>query len=113
MTVDEQVFLTQLYQCVFDGGITVWVKLHGFAHNVGHLVTSVLHAAHGVQDAALHRFQSVHDVGYGTFQYDIRGIVQKPVLIHAAQLMLCAYILGVGRLVVGMVFSVGIGHLVA
>ena len=60
------------------------VELHGVPHNVGHLVvTAVVHALHRVHDAALHGLKAVLHVGHGTFQYDIRGIVQEPVLIHA------------------------------
>ena len=88
------------------------VELHGVAHDVGHLVVaSVFHAAHGVQDASLHGFQSVHDVGHGAFQNDVRGIVQKPVLVHAAQLVFHVLVFGVGGFVV-RVFLPAFGQVV-
>ena len=88
------------------------VELHGVAHDVGHLVvTPVFHAPHGVQDAPLHGLQSVHDVGYGAFQYHVRGIVQKPVLVHAAQLVLHVLVLRVGGFVVRM-FLPSLGQVV-
>ena len=64
------------------------MELHGVAHDVGHLVVSpVVHALHRVQYSALHGFQSVLDMRHGTFENHIRGVVQKPVLIHAAQMV--------------------------
>ena len=106
LAVYEQVFLSQLHQRVSDGCVAVRVKLHRVSHDVRHLVVaSVLHPLHGVQDASLHGFQSVHDVGHGTFQYDVRGVVQKPVLVHAAQLMLHVGVFGVRGLVVGVSFA--------
>ena len=79
------------------------VKLHGMSHNVGHLVVaSVVHALHGVKNASLHGFQSVLYMGNGTFQDYIRGIVEEPVLIHAAQMVHGRSIKPVHWLVVGM-----------
>ena len=95
--------MAHLYQGIADGGVAVGVELHGMSYDVGHLVVaSVIHALHGVQNAALHRLQTVLDVGNGTFQNDIRCIVQKPVLIHAAQMMYCSSIETVYRLIVRM-----------
>ena len=106
LAVDEQILLAELHQCVTDAGITVRVKLHGVSHDVCHLViASVFHTPHGVQDTPLHGFQSVHDVGYGTFQDYVRGIIQEPVLIHAAQLVLDVCIIGIRRFIIRMPFA--------
>ena len=65
------------------------MKLHGMAHNVCNLiVTPVIKPLHGVQDTPLDRLQPVVDMRHRTFQNDIRGIIQKPVLVHACQLVL-------------------------
>ena len=62
------------------------MKLHRLAHHVGHLIiSSVVDAPHGVQDASLHRLQPVVDVRHGPLQDHVRGIIQKPALIHARQ----------------------------
>ena len=106
LRVHQQVFLAQLHQGVADGGIAVGVELHGVAHDVGHLVVaSVVHALHRVQDAALHRLQAVLDVGHGTLQNDIRGVVEEPVLIHAAQMVHGSRIKTVHGLIVGVAFG--------
>ena len=94
----EQIFLSQLYQCVADRCIAVRVKLHGMPHDVGHLVVaSVVHSFHRVENTSLHGFQSVLDVRHGTFQYHVRGIIQKPTLIHSAEVMNHRGIKAVGR----------------
>ena len=101
--VDEQFLLPQLHQRVANGGVAVGVELHGVSHDVGHLVVaSVVQPLHGVQDASLHGFQPVVDVGHGALQDDVGGIVQKPVLVHAAQLVSYAFVPRVGGVVVGV-----------
>ena len=88
LRVNQQVLLSQLHQCVADARVAVRVKLHGMSHDVRHLViAAVVHALHRVQDAALHRLQTVLNVRHGPFEDDVRGIVQEPVLIHAAQVV--------------------------
>ncbi len=88
LAIHQQFLLPQLHQRVAYAGVAVRVELHGVPHDVGHLVVaSVLHAAHGVQYAPLHRLQAVHDVGHGPLQNHIRGVVQEPVLVHAVQLV--------------------------
>ena len=63
------------------------VKLHRLAHHVGHLIiSSVVDPPHGVQDAPLHWLQPVVDVRHGPLQDHVRGIIQKPALIHARQM---------------------------
>ncbi len=58
--------------------------LHGVAHDVGHLVeAAVVEGLHGVQYAALHGLEAVVDVWHGALENHIRGIVQKPVAVHA------------------------------
>ena len=79
------------------------VKLHGVSHDVRHLVVaSIVEAAHRVQDASLHRFQSIVDVGNGTLQDYVRGIVEKPMLVHARQVIGHLRIALHGRFVIGM-----------
>ena len=89
LAVDEQVFLSQLYERITYTGITVWVVLHSLTNDVRHLVElAVVHAFHGMEDATLNRFQSIVDAGDSPLQYHVRGIVKKPVLIHAGQVVL-------------------------
>ena len=74
------------------------VILHGMAHDVGHfIIASVVQTIHGVQDAALHRLQSIVEMRDGTLKDDVRGIVKKPVLVHAAQLVLLVRLLACSR----------------
>ena len=88
LSVDKQVLLSYLHQSVADGSIAVRMKLHRASHDVGYLVqSSVVHEVHGVQDASLHRLQSVLDVRHRTVENHRRCIVQKPVSVHAAQMM--------------------------
>ena len=97
LAVHQQVFLSQLHKSVADGGIAVGVKLHGVAHDVGYfVVAAVVQAFHRVQDASLYGFQTVAQVGHGAFENHIRGVVQKPVLVHTCQLVLHAFVLQVG-----------------
>ena len=64
------------------------MKLHRFAHHVGYFVVpAVVHALHGVQDAPLNRLQTVLDMGHGALQNDVRGVVEKPVLVHPREVM--------------------------
>ena len=107
LAVDEQFFLAHLHQGITDGGIAVGVELHRVAHNVGHLVEpAVVHALHRVQDAALHGLQTIIDVRHGTLQDYIRGIVEKPGLVHTAQMVHGRGIKSVHRLVVGVAVCV-------
>ena len=101
LRIHQELFLSQTHQGILDAGVTMWVELHGVTHDVGHLiVTPILHAPHAVQHTALHGFQSVHDVRHCTFQNHIAGIIQEPVLIHAAQLVLHLCVLRISRSVV-------------
>ena len=64
------------------------MELHGVAHNIGHfVVTSVIHALHGMEDAPLHGFEAVHNVWDSAFQDYIGSIIQEPVLVHLVQMM--------------------------
>ena len=75
------------------------------SHNVRHLVVSaVIHALHGVENASLHGFESVLDVGDGTLQDYIRSIVEEPVLVHSAEVMHSGGVESVHRLIVGVLF---------
>ena len=63
------------------------VILHRQTHDVGHLVeVAVVGLLHGVHDASLHGLEAVLDVRHGALENYIGGIVEKPVLVHAAQL---------------------------
>ena len=94
LTVDQQILLPQLDQGVLDRGVAVRVVLHGLADDVGDLVVAaVVHALHGVQDAALHGLQTVLDMGHGTLQDHVGGIVEEPVLVHARKLAHAALLL--------------------
>ena len=103
LTVNEQVLLPHLHQGIADRSVAMRVELHRVAHDIGHLIiTSVVHALHRMQDAPLHGLQSVFDMRHGPFQNHIAGIVQEPVLVHAAQVMYGRSVEPVGRSVVRM-----------
>ena len=103
LCVDEQVLLSHLHQCVTNTGVAVGVELHGVSYNVCYLIISaVVHALHGVQNAALYGFQTVLDMWHGTLQNNIGGVVQEPVLIHAAQMMHGSSVETVYGLIVGV-----------
>ena len=103
LCVDEQVFLSHLYEGISDRCISVRVELHRMSHDVSHLVvSSVIHALHGVEDASLYGFQSVFDMRYGSLQDHIRCIVEEPVLIHSAEVMYGRSIKTVHRFVIGV-----------
>ena len=88
LTVNQQVFLSQLHQRVLDAGITVGMELHGMTYYVGYfVVTAVIHALHGVQDTSLYGFKTVTDMGNGSFQNYIRGVIQEPALVHFIKMM--------------------------
>ena len=88
LAVNQELLLSQLHQRIPNGGIAMRVKLHGMSHDVRHLVVaSIVEAAHRVQDASLHRFQSIVDVRNGTLQDHVRGIVEEPMLVHARQVI--------------------------
>ncbi len=62
--------------------------LHGIAHHILHLVeASVIHRLHRMEYTALHGLEAVGYMRHGTLEYHIRGIVEKPALVHASQLM--------------------------
>ena len=72
LTIDQQVFLSHLHQGVANRGIAVGVKLHGVAHNIGHLVkTAIIHTLHRVQDTSLHGFQAILDMGHGPLKDNV------------------------------------------
>jgi hypothetical protein len=86
LRVDEQLLLAELHEGVADGGVAVGVVLHRLADDVRHLVVaSIVDFAHSMQNAPVYRFEAVLHMGYGPFQYHVRRIVQKPVLVHARQ----------------------------
>ena len=72
LTVQQQVFLSDLHHGVTDGSIPVRVVLHGVADDVGDLVEPpIVHFVEAVQDAALHRLQAVVLVGHSPFEDDV------------------------------------------
>ena len=103
LRVDEQVLLSQLDQRIPDRGVAVRVELHGVTHNVRHfIVSAVVHAFHGVHDTALHGLEAIFDIGYGTLQDYIRGVIQEPVLVHARQMVYRCRIETVHGFIVGV-----------
>ena len=75
--------------------------LHCLADDIGNLVVlTVVHRFHGMQNTTLHRLETILNVWNGALEYYIACIVDKPVLIHAAQLVLGIGIMCVGRFVV-------------
>ena len=48
------------------------MELHGMSYDICHLVVaSVVQPFHGVENASLHRFQSIVDMRYGTLQDNV------------------------------------------
>ena len=110
LSVYKQVFLSELHQGVAYRRVAVGVELHGVAHDVGHLVVApVVHSFHRVQYAPLHGLQAVLDVGDGALQYNVRGIVEKPVLVHAAQVVHRRGVKPVYGFVVGVLCGLSVG----
>ena len=96
LRLNEQIFLTQLHQRILDRRIAVWMVLHGDTHYVGNLVEMpVVDGFHRVEYTSLNGLEAVVDIRHRTLQNYIRGIFQKPCLVHAAQ-MVAHYILAVG-----------------
>ena len=105
LCVDEQVFLSHLHEGIANRGIAMRMKLHGVTHDIGHLIIStIIHALHGVQNASLHRLESILDMGHGTLQDDVGSIVEEPVLVHTAEMAHGRCVKSVDRLVIGMLF---------
>ena len=86
LAVDEQILASHLGECIHNGGITVGVKFHSFTGNVGYfVVASIVHSLHRVQDAALHGFETIVEMGHCALQNHIGGVIEKPVLIHSSE----------------------------
>ena len=63
--------------------------LHGLADDVGNLGEgAVVDLVHCVEDPALHGLEAVGDMGDGTVQDYVGGVIEVPVLEHAGQLEL-------------------------
>ena len=87
LAVDREAFLAQGHEGAEYGLVAVGVELHGLSHYVGHLgVGAVVYAEHGMQDAALHGLEAVHDVRHGPVEDHVGGIVEIPVLEHPGKL---------------------------
>ena len=70
------------------------VKLHCLSNDICNLVeAAVIHPLHSVQNTALNRLKAICYMGNGTVQYNIRGIVQEPVLEHSGELIFILTIL--------------------
>ena len=81
------------------------MELHRVAHDVRHLIISaVVHTLHRVKDAALHGFQAVLQMGHGAVEDAVAGIIEEPILIHAAQMMHGCGIEAVHGFIVGVAF---------
>ena len=76
LAIDEEILTSHLGESIYDRGITMRVKFHGFTSNVCHLVVAtIVHALHGVKDAALHRFETIVEMRHSTLQNYIGSIV--------------------------------------
>ena len=99
LRIYQQPLLTDSHQSRIDGGIAVWVIVHGVAHDTSHLsVVAVVALFHHVHDAALHRFQAIFDVWHRTLQNHIAGVVEKPILVHTRELQFLVFGQFVGRM---------------
>ena len=86
LSLDKEVLLAKLHKRVVDGRIAVRVILHCSTDYIGYLVeAAVIKRLHCMQDTALHRLQTVLHMWHGAFENHIRGIFQKPVLVHTLQ----------------------------
>ena len=78
LAVDEVPLVGQVHQGAEDGGIPVGMEFHGFADHIGNLLEpAVVHVMQGLQNAALHRFQAVVNIGNRALLDDIRGILDE------------------------------------
>ena len=78
--------MSELHKGVADRSIAMRVILHGVTHDVGHFVeAAVVESLHGMQNATLHRFQAVLDVGNGSLENYIAGIFKIPVSEHSGK----------------------------
>ena len=57
-----------------------------------------------MQDTALHGFQTVAQMGHGALEDYVRGVIQEPVLIHAAEVVYGCGVEAVHGLIVGVTF---------
>ena len=72
LCLDEQFFLTELYECVLDRCIAMGMVMHGCADDVCHFVEPfVVDRFHRMEDAPLHGLQAVVDMRDGTLQNHI------------------------------------------
>ena len=79
------------------------MKLHCMSHNICHFVESaVVHAFHRMEYTSLNGLQSVLNIRHGTFKNHVRGIIQKPTLVHPAEVVYHRRVKTVGRLIIGM-----------
>ena len=88
LTINQQVFLPELNECIANRSITMRVILHGLSNDIGHFVHfTVINTLHCMQDTALNGFKTIFYRRDGTFKNDIRSIVQEPILVHACQMI--------------------------
>ena len=89
LTIDKQIFLAKLHQGIADRSISVRVVLHGLTDDVGNLVIlAVINRLHGMQNTPLNRFETILNRRNSALKYHIGSIVQKPILVHACQVIL-------------------------
>ena len=85
---DKQVLLAHVHEGRVDGGVAVRVVVHGIAHDTRHLVEApVVHLVHRVENAALHWFEAILEVGDGAVQNSIARIVQEPAVVKLFQVV--------------------------
>jgi hypothetical protein len=87
LTINKDIFLSELNEGITDRSVAVRVKLHGMPHNVSDLIIpSVVKAFHGVKDTPLYRFKSVVNMRDGAFEDNVGSIVEEPASIHIGEM---------------------------
>ena len=83
LAFDQIAFVGQHHQRVADGGVAVRMILHGVADDIGHLdEAAVVLLVQRPENAPLHRFEAVGQIGNGAVADDVGGVVQKAA-VHA------------------------------
>ena len=91
LAVHKQIFLAYLDQGSEYGRISMRMQFHGLADDGGHFrISAVIDLEHRMQDTSLDRFQSIVNMRHGPLEYDIRRVVEKPLLEHPGKPVLPA-----------------------
>ena len=81
LSLDEVFLVRQDHQGVADRCVAVRVELHRLADDVGDLVEApVVHGVHGGQDAPLHGFEAVAQVGDRPVHDHVAGVLEEVAL---------------------------------